>query len=178
LNECVFFEYSNLHKGFKCLDAATGCIYISWDVTFDENIFPFSKLHLNAGAKLWSQVQLMPDLFPIVPSLSRCDITGNDPMTNDPPINPTVETCDPQEITGSSTDAYAQGDSTAARSTPEFVPGETPTCNPATTPESVVVHQEGNMRLAPVQDSTNSSPLHQARDTWVTPTLSSDPAAV
>jgi hypothetical protein len=93
--ECVFLGYSNLHKRFKCLDAATSRIYISKDITFDENIFPFSKLHLNAGAKLHNQVQLMPDLFPIVPSLSGCDIAVNDPMTNDPHVNPTIETCDP-----------------------------------------------------------------------------------
>jgi hypothetical protein len=90
-----------------------GHIYISWDVIFDENIFPFSKFHLNAGAKLYIQVQLMLDLFPIVLSLSRRDIAVNDPMTNDPLVNTTVETCEPQEITRSSTDACAQEDNTA-----------------------------------------------------------------
>jgi hypothetical protein len=44
--ECVFLGYSNLHKRFKCLDAATSRIYISKDITFDENIFPFSSFIL------------------------------------------------------------------------------------------------------------------------------------
>jgi hypothetical protein len=48
---------------------ATGRIYISKDVTFDEELFPFSKLHLNAGARLMSEVQLLPDLFSVPPIL-------------------------------------------------------------------------------------------------------------
>jgi hypothetical protein len=58
------------------------------------------------------------------------------------------------------------------------VPSETPTRNLATTPESVVVHQEGDTRLALVQDSTDSSQLHQACDTWMAPASSSDPTAI
>jgi histone deacetylase 1/2 len=37
--ECAFLGYSNLHKGFKCLDISTGRVYISRDVVFDENFF-------------------------------------------------------------------------------------------------------------------------------------------
>jgi hypothetical protein len=40
---CVFLVYSSLHKGYKCLDMETGCVYISRDVVFDEVIFPFSN---------------------------------------------------------------------------------------------------------------------------------------
>jgi hypothetical protein len=58
------------------------------------------------------------------------------------------------------------------------VPSETPMRNLATTPESVVVHQEGDTRLALVQDSTDSSQLHQACDTWMAPASSSDPTAI
>jgi histone deacetylase 1/2 len=34
--ECAFLGYSNLHKGFKCLDISSGLVYISRDVIFDE----------------------------------------------------------------------------------------------------------------------------------------------
>ena len=38
---CIFLSYSHLHKGFECLDVASRCVYISRDVVFDEEVFPF-----------------------------------------------------------------------------------------------------------------------------------------
>jgi hypothetical protein len=49
-----------MHKRFKCLDPITGRIYISRDVVFDESLFPFTKLHPIAGAKLQSEILLLP----------------------------------------------------------------------------------------------------------------------
>jgi len=59
--QCVFLGFSNLHKGFKCLDIPSGRVYVSRDVIFDETIFPFSKLHQNAGARLCSEISLLPN---------------------------------------------------------------------------------------------------------------------
>jgi hypothetical protein len=58
--ECIFLCYSNIHKGFKYFEVATGRVYISRDVVFDENIYPFSKLHSNAEAKLRAGILLLP----------------------------------------------------------------------------------------------------------------------
>jgi len=61
--QCVFLGYSNMHKGFKCLDPKEGRVYISRDVVFDETVFPFASLHPNAGARLRSELALLPDIL-------------------------------------------------------------------------------------------------------------------
>jgi hypothetical protein len=48
--QCVFLGYSSMHRGYKCLEVSTGRVYISRDVTFDEEVFPFSELNPNVGA--------------------------------------------------------------------------------------------------------------------------------
>jgi hypothetical protein len=53
----------HIHKGYKCLDIATGRLYISRDVTFDESVYPFSHLHPNAGALLRTEIQLLPSVL-------------------------------------------------------------------------------------------------------------------
>jgi histone deacetylase 1/2 len=58
--QCVFLGYSNMHKGFKCLEISSGRVYISRDVVFDEAEFPFSKLHSNVGARLRKEISLLP----------------------------------------------------------------------------------------------------------------------
>lgn len=72
LISCNFAKSNAFSKGTttftratKCLDVSTGWVYISRDVVFDENIFPFSLLHPNAGACLRSEISLLPpDLLP------------------------------------------------------------------------------------------------------------------
>jgi hypothetical protein len=61
--QCVFLGYSNMHKGFKCLDPKEGRVYISRDVIFDEHVFPFAHLHPNVGAKLRTKLSLLPDIL-------------------------------------------------------------------------------------------------------------------
>jgi hypothetical protein len=58
--QCVFLGYSNMHKGFKCLNIPTERIYISRDVIFDESVFPFAPLHSNVGVRYHSEILLTP----------------------------------------------------------------------------------------------------------------------
>jgi hypothetical protein len=58
---CVFFCYSTLHKGYKCLNVSTGQVYISRDVIFDENVFPFANIYSIAGTRYSAEILLLPD---------------------------------------------------------------------------------------------------------------------
>jgi hypothetical protein len=58
--QCIFLGYSNLHKGFKCLDVAEGHVYISHDVVSDETVYPLHKLSPNIGAYLRAEILLLP----------------------------------------------------------------------------------------------------------------------
>lgn len=51
-----------MHKGFKCLEPATGRVYISRDVVFDESVYPFANLHPNVGAQLRKEILLPENL--------------------------------------------------------------------------------------------------------------------
>ena len=81
--ECIFVGYSSHHKGYKCLDASTGRVYISRDVIFDETVFPFAhKIQATlAPAKptppTYHQLIALPYLDP-VPQPS-----GSNNQTND-----------------------------------------------------------------------------------------------
>ena len=50
--ECVFLGFSSLHKGYKCLDTDSGRVYISTDIIFDENVFPFKRAPPNSSPTL------------------------------------------------------------------------------------------------------------------------------
>jgi hypothetical protein len=82
-----------MHKDYKCLDIFTGCIYVSRDVVFDEAVFPFAELHSNAGARLRTEINLLP--FTLLPS-SNFDNRGHCQTTdlllsNNPTIATDVE---------------------------------------------------------------------------------------
>ena len=59
--KCVFLGYSSLHKGYKCLHVPTNRVYISRDVVFDENVFPFRALPNNS-------ITPLPDVSSTTPS--------------------------------------------------------------------------------------------------------------
>lgn len=67
-----------MHKGFKCLDVASGHIYVSRDVIFDEIVYPFSTLHSNAGARLRSEIIGLPSTL-LNPGFGGSTIADNVP---------------------------------------------------------------------------------------------------
>jgi hypothetical protein len=58
--QCIFLGYSPMHKGVKCLDVSIGRVYISRDVVFDENVFPFQASNPNVGALLKREILHLP----------------------------------------------------------------------------------------------------------------------
>jgi hypothetical protein len=52
-----------MHKGYKCLEVSSGWVYISRDIIFDEEVFPFTELYLNVGARLQAEINLLPTQF-------------------------------------------------------------------------------------------------------------------
>jgi histone deacetylase 1/2 len=81
--QCVFFGYSNLHKGYKCLNPAQGRVYISRDVVFDETIFPFASMHPNAGARLRAELSILPNIL-LNPSTNLGDVNVQDQSVSSP----------------------------------------------------------------------------------------------
>jgi hypothetical protein len=39
----LFLGYTSSHLGYRCLDLASQCIYVSHHVHFHEDVFPFTK---------------------------------------------------------------------------------------------------------------------------------------
>jgi hypothetical protein len=85
-------------------------VYISRDVIFDEEVFPFSKLHPNAGARLGSEILLHPSNL-LNPSSGNesvgCSLT-NDVNTNIfiARNNDVQDQIDPMELGASSQDDF------------------------------------------------------------------------
>lgn len=103
---CVFLGYSTLHKGYKCLHISSGRVYISRDVVFNEDIFPyFDIMPPTTPASLHDQLLLSPTSFPYssYPSVNAANDRGNqsrddfssNPVTRDPFVPSMQVTTDP-----------------------------------------------------------------------------------
>lgn len=74
---CVFIGYPSSHKGFRCLDLATGKVIISRHVVFDELSFPFAPSSSSSSAPSSASRRV-----------SLTDIEDNSPLLLSPPRQP------------------------------------------------------------------------------------------
>jgi hypothetical protein len=128
--QCVFLGYSPRHKGVKCLEVSTGRIYISRDVVFDENIFPFASLHPNAGALLRKEILLLPNHLGLTHGDANDDNhmpTNASPMPVTSPVQIVAENSEQnnQELSENSTQTagYFMQENNGPNSTADLVTG-------------------------------------------------------
>ena len=168
--QCTFLGYSLNHKGYKCLDNK-GRIYISRDVIFDENFFPYSTQSVSSRP-----VSQIPSFSIDVPILSSH--TQRPGLTNaiNNPALPTLSTdptcaaqvpqtsvvapvCPVPAASGPSSSALQGCPVTAESGSPTSVdqPGTFP-CAPAVEPTTTqpVALPVGPTNATPPVGSTNS----------------------
>nr|KYP34572.1 Retrovirus-related Pol polyprotein from transposon TNT 1-94 [Cajanus cajan] len=80
--ECVFLGYSTSHKGYKCL-APSGRIFISKDVIFCENHFPYPSMFPPSTPSSSSS----PIFVPLVITNPQAPVTSTSPSPPSPPIS-------------------------------------------------------------------------------------------
>lgn len=58
--QCVFLGCSSLRKGYKCLHVPSNRVYISRNMVFDENVFPFSALPVTSTTLIAPEKSALP----------------------------------------------------------------------------------------------------------------------
>jgi hypothetical protein len=97
-----------MHKGFKYLDVASGRVYISCDVVFNETVFPFAKLNPNAGARLRSDILLLHTNLPN-PTSGVDGIDASCAGVHLSPVSTNISQVDVGNTNPFSTTAYSSG---------------------------------------------------------------------
>lgn len=81
---CIFLGYSPDHKGYRCLHRSTCRIYISHDVHFDEQFFPFQLS--SSPRSLPNSLSLVPYLpFPLTGPIDVPRVSSPVPLPISPP---------------------------------------------------------------------------------------------
>jgi hypothetical protein len=149
--QCAFLGYSNLHKGYKCLDFQSGRVYISRDVIFDEEVFPFSTLHSNVGARLRAEIALLPS--GLVPFLEKEQLDAH-----------------VFDFTNQTTNGeHAACDNRGNSLSPSMEPEEDPTSSPTNTASASTI--PAAVSETPLVDATSHQPSGTMRPAVSVPML-------
>ena len=80
----MFIGFNPNHKGYKCFDPVSKCVYRSHQVIFDKTLFPTQQSSLNS----MSPQNNMPNVSPVViqlPDISSSLTVPPTPPTSTPP---------------------------------------------------------------------------------------------
>ncbi|CAH9137975.1 unnamed protein product [Cuscuta epithymum] len=170
--QCVFLGYASEYKGYRCLDPISGRVYISRNVRFLENVFPYSKL---TGTTL-SSSSMLSSTVTLVPTRTTAYSHSQDaaPPTS---LSPTV-IFSPNQLQLPSTQETQPGYPTPpiftpdsslpttsnSQSTPSFSPSHTPLAEPSPTgrtfsPDSNSHTSNNHTTLVDPSPQTSCSPL-------------------
>jgi hypothetical protein len=97
--ECDFLGYSSLHKGYKCFHVPTQKYYISRDIVFDENVFPYAVQPKQSSTMPIQSSTISLPIY-VLPSIS----TPSTPIQNSAPSssqNPISNLAEPNVATTS-----------------------------------------------------------------------------
>uniref|UniRef100_A0A2N9HBX8 Reverse transcriptase Ty1/copia-type domain-containing protein n=1 Tax=Fagus sylvatica TaxID=28930 RepID=A0A2N9HBX8_FAGSY len=170
--ECIFLGYSLLHKGYKCLHLPSGRLYISRDVIFVENKFPFSSPPIPAASTSLESsssqslafVQSISPAGPCIepspqPRPNTASITSL-PSSHSRPIQPSLPISSPQAQTHNSSRPTL--DSTPIYSQPAQTPSPNrPTSSSNTQAESAPdATPATEASFSSVPAATNPPPPH------------------
>lgn len=97
---CVFLGYPSHYHGFRCLDLTTGRIYISSQVVFDEQSFPYR------WTSFVSEVHSVQSSGPPSASEVRHPPSNNTPATTSTSISLSPSLTDPTTIVSQITDLH------------------------------------------------------------------------